>query len=87
MEKVIAMHVNKEGTEEFLVKWVGYPLSEATWETFENCAGDKACEYQVILIHKSTILVYIITQNILFKGEEALAMKRGGKGAVSSQVN
>ena len=31
VEKVINMSVNKEGREEFLVKWVGYPLSEATW--------------------------------------------------------
>ena len=82
VEKVIKMHVNKEGREEFLVKWVGYPLSEATWEPFENLSGEEACEYQVILIHKFTILVYIIAPIIPFKGEEALAMKRGGKGAV-----
>ncbi len=29
VEKVIKMHVNKMGKEEFLVKWVGYPLSQA----------------------------------------------------------
>ncbi len=51
MEKVIKMHVNKEGREEILVKWVGYPLSEATWEPFEYLFGEEACEYQVILIH------------------------------------
>ncbi len=64
--------------------WVS--TSEATWEPFENLSGEEACEYQVIFIHKFTILVFIITWNILFKGEEALAMKRG-EGAVSSQVN
>ena len=87
VEKVITMHVNKEGRKEFLVKWVGYPLSKATWEPFENISGEKASDYQVIFIHKFTIRVYISTQNILFKGEEALAMKRGGKGIVSSRVN
>ena len=29
------MRVNKKGKEEFLVKWVGHPLNEATWEPFE----------------------------------------------------
>ena len=61
VEKVIKMRVNKVGMEEFLVKWVGYPLSEATWEPFENLSGEEACEYQVIFIHKFTILVFIIT--------------------------
>ena len=55
------MHVNKEGREEFLVKWVGYPLSEATWEPFENLSGEEAREYQVIFIHKFAILVFITT--------------------------
>jgi hypothetical protein len=32
VEKVIKMHVNKMGKEEFLVEWVGYPLSQATWD-------------------------------------------------------
>ena len=49
VEKVIKMRVNKRGKEEFLVKWVGYPLSEATWEPFENLSGEEACEYPVIL--------------------------------------
>ncbi len=44
VEKVIKMNV-KEGREEFLVKWIGYPLSEATWEPFENLSGQEACEY------------------------------------------
>ena len=35
----------KEGREEFLVKWIDYPLSEATWEPFENLSGQEACEY------------------------------------------
>ena len=38
------MRVNKVGMEEFLVKWAGYPLSEATWEPFENLSGEEACE-------------------------------------------
>ena len=43
------MHVNKKGKEEFLAKWVGYPLSEATWEPFENLSGEEACDHLVIL--------------------------------------
>ena len=50
VEKVIKMRVNKVGMEEFLVKWAGYPLSEATWEQFENFSGEEACEYSVILV-------------------------------------
>lgn len=45
VEKVIKMRVSKKGKEEFLVKWAGYPLSEATWEPFENLSGEDACEY------------------------------------------
>jgi len=48
VEKVIKMHINKKGKEQFLVKWVGCPLSEATWEPFENLSGKEACEYLVI---------------------------------------
>ena len=59
VEKVIKMHVNKRGDEEFLVKWVGYPLSEATWEPFENLSGEEACEYLVIFIHTIRDLVDI----------------------------
>ena len=33
VEKVIKMCV-KEGREEFIVKWIDYHLSEATWEPF-----------------------------------------------------
>jgi hypothetical protein len=44
VEKVIKMHV-KEGMEEFLVKWIDYPWSEATWEPYENLSGQEACEY------------------------------------------
>ncbi len=44
VEKVIKMHI-KEGREEFLVKWIDYPLSEATWEPFENLSDQEACEY------------------------------------------
>ena len=49
VKKVIKMCVNKRGEEEFLVKWVGYPLSEATLEPFENLSGEEACEYLVIM--------------------------------------
>lgn len=49
VERVVKMRVNKKGKEEFLVKWVGYPLSEATWEPFENLSGEEACEYLVML--------------------------------------
>ncbi len=63
--KIVKMHENKVGREQFLVKWVRYPLSEATWEPFENLSGEETCDYQVILIHKLTMLVYIITQNVL----------------------
>ena len=45
VEKVIKMRVSKKGKEEFLVKWAGYPLSQATWEPFENLSGEDACEY------------------------------------------
>ena len=48
VEKVIKLCVNKRGKEEFLVKCVGHPLSEATWEAFENLSGEGACEYLVI---------------------------------------
>ena len=47
VEKVIKMPVNKKGKEEFLVKWVGYPLSQATWDPFENLSDEEACEYLV----------------------------------------
>jgi hypothetical protein len=45
VEKVIKMRVGKKGKEEFLVKWAGYPLSQATWEPFENLSGEEACKY------------------------------------------
>lgn len=45
VEKVIKMRVSKKGKEEFLVKWTGYPLSQATWEPFENLSGEEACKY------------------------------------------
>ena len=41
VEKAIKMHL-KEGREEFRVKWIDYPLSEATWEPFENLSGQEA---------------------------------------------
>lgn len=44
VEKVIKMRVSKKGKEEYLVKWAGYPLSEATWEPFENLSGEDACK-------------------------------------------
>ncbi len=56
IEKVIKMRV-KEGREEFLVKWIDYPLSEATWEPFENLSGQEACEYWIFLLLQSHDLV------------------------------
>ena len=87
VKKVIKMHVNKKERDEFLVKWVGYALSEATWESFENLSGKEACECQVVLIHTITMLVYIIVLAILIYYEEDLAMKREENVAISSQVN
>ena len=84
VEKVIKMRV-KEGREEFLEKLIDYPLSEATWEPFENLSGKEAGEYQVILIHTNSILVNIIALIILIKDEEALAI-RGENGKFSSKV-
>ena len=75
VEKVIKMHVNKKGREEFRMKWVGYPLSETTWESFENLSGKEACKYQVILILTNSILVSIIALTILIKDEEALVIR------------
>ena len=82
------MHVNKKGKEEFLVKWVGYPLSQATWEPFENLSGEEACEYLVFFIHTIRHLVYIrIWLTFLFKDEEAMAMKVGKTNTTTSQEN
>ncbi len=67
------------------MKWVGYPLSEATWELFENFSGKEACEYQVISICTNSILVNITVLTILIIEEEALAI-RGENGAVLSKV-
>ncbi len=53
VEKVIKMRL-KEGREEFLVKQIGYPLSEATWEPFENLSGQEACEYLDLFIFTIT---------------------------------
>ena len=54
VEKVIKMRVNKKGKEEFLVKWVGYLLSQATWEPFENLSGKEACKYLVFYSYNQT---------------------------------
>ena len=47
-ENFFVEKVSKKGKEEFLVKWVGYPLSQATWEPFENLSGEEACKYAAI---------------------------------------
>ena len=80
VEKVIKMRVNKRGKEEFLVKWVGYPLSEATWEPFENLSGEEACEYLVILYsyNQDTLLTSLIWLTFLLKDEEAMAKHISG---------
>ena len=87
VEKVIKMHVNKKGKEEFLEKWVGYPLSQATWEPFENLSGEEACEY-LVFIHTIRPVVFIkIWLTILLKNKEAMAMKEGKTNTTTSQVN
>lgn len=81
------MLVNRKGEEEFLVKWLGYPLSQATWEPFENLSGEEACEYQ-FFIHTIRPLLYIkIWLTILIKDEEAMAMKGRKTNTTTSQVN
>ena len=62
VEKVIKMHVNKKGEEEFVVKWVGYPLSQASWEPFDNHSGEEPCEYLVIFIH--TVRHLVVKKNL-----------------------
>ena len=87
VEKVIKMRVNRKGEEEFLVKWLGYPLSQATWEPFENFSGEDACEYY-FFIHTIRPLLYIkIWRTILIKDEEAMAMKGRKTNTTTSQVN
>ena len=36
VEKELKMCLNKKGEEDFVVKWLGYPLSKATWEPFDH---------------------------------------------------
>jgi len=38
VEKIIADR-DEEGGKEFLVKWMGYPWSHASWEPLTNLAG------------------------------------------------
>ena len=87
VEKVIKMRVNKRGKEEFLVKWVGYPLSEATWEPFENLSGEEACEYLVILYSYNQIpcRTSMIWLTLLLKDEEAMALKGEKRSTTTSQ--
>ncbi len=69
------MSTKEEGR--IFVKWVGYPLSQATREPFENPSGEEACE-NLVFIHTLRHLVYIkIWLTILFKDKEAMAMKKG----------
>ena len=49
VEKVIKMRV-KEGREEFLVKWIDYPLSEATWEPFKIFLARKHVSIWIFLL-------------------------------------
>ena len=88
VEKVIKMHVNKKGKEEFLVKWVGYPLSQATWEPLKIFLGEEACEYLVIFYsYNQTPCLPNTLVNFFFKDEEAMAMKEGKSNTTTSQVN
>ena len=43
VEKIIKMKIQK-GKKYFLVKWVGFPASDNTWEPKENLDED-ACEF------------------------------------------
>ena len=56
VEKVIKMRVNKEGREEFLVKWVGYPLSEATWTHLKIFLKRKHVSIKLFLFTNSQFL-------------------------------
>ncbi len=87
VEKVIKMHVNKKGKEEFLVKWAGYLLSQATWEPFENLSVEEACEYLVFYSSNQTYCLQKIWLTFLFKDEEAIAMKEAKANPTTSQVN
>jgi len=89
VEKVIKMRVNKKGKEEFLVKWVDYPMNEATWEPFENLSGEEACEYLFILysLNQTKLSTSIIWPTFLLKGEEAMTLKRGKRSTSTSQVS
>ena len=70
------------------VIWVGYPLSQATWEPFENLSGEESSEYLVIFIHIIRHFVYIkIWLTFLLKDKEAMAMKEGKTTTTTSQVN
>ena len=76
VERVIKMRVSKRGKEEFLVKWIGYPLSEAIW----NLSGEEACEYLVILYsYNQTTCPSKRLANFLLKDEEAMALRREKK--------
>jgi hypothetical protein len=48
MEEVINMRLNQQGKEEFLVKWVGYPLSHATWKPADHHSSEEACKYYLL---------------------------------------
>ena len=87
VEKVIKMCVNKKGKEEFFVKWVGYPLSQANWEPFENLSGEEACEYLVIFYSYNQTPCLPKIWLFFFKDEETMAMKEGKSNTTTSQVN
>ena len=48
VEKIIKMKIQK-GKKYFLVKWVGFPSSDNTWEPKEHL-GEGACEFPDSLI-------------------------------------
>ena len=49
IEKVLAFRKNKEtGVEEVKIKWVGYPMSESTWEPVDNLEWE-VCEHAFLL--------------------------------------
>lgn len=41
VEKIVATRVNKQGKNEYLVKWVGYDATQNTWEPEKNLSNVK----------------------------------------------
>ena len=47
IEKILDHQLRKHGKKqilEYLVKWLGYPMYQATWESYDNVADTQALE-------------------------------------------